>query len=132
MILTFAIETQLDLDEVIALYQSSGIARPLEQPKRMQRMLQHANLIVTARRDGQLLGLARCLTDYSWVVYIADLLVAKDYQQQGVGRQLLAEVQRITGPEVQQLLLSAPSAMAYYPKVGFQPLSNAFAIGRKE
>lgn len=131
MALTFSIETQLDLDEVRALYQSSGIARPVGQPERMQRMLQHANLIVSARQDGQLLGLARCLTDYSWVVYIADLLVAKAYQQQGIGRQLLAEVQRITGPEVQQLLLSAPSAMAYYPKVGFQPLNNAFAIGRK-
>ncbi|MEE2000117.1 GNAT family N-acetyltransferase [Alkalimonas sp. MEB108] len=137
MNLTLTIDTQLavsekGLNEVIALYQSSGIARPVEQPKRMQRMLQHANLIVTARQDGQLIGLARCLTDYSWVVYIADLLVAKEVQQQGVGQQLLAEVQRITGPEVQQLLLSAPSAMAYYPKVGFQPLSNAFAIGRKE
>ena len=132
MTLTFAIETQLDLDEVMVLYQSSGIARPVEQPKRMQRMLQHANLVVTARQDGQLLGLARCLTDYSWVVYIADLLVAKERQQQGIGQQLLAEVQRITGPEVQQLLLSAPSAITYYPKVGFQPLSNAFAIGRKE
>ncbi|SEA47455.1 GNAT family N-acetyltransferase [Alkalimonas amylolytica] len=132
MTVTFTIENRFDLNEVVALYQSSGIARPVEQPKRMQRMLQHANLVVTARQNGQLLGLARCLTDYSWVVYIADLLVAKEVQQQGIGRQLLVEVQRITGPEVQQLLLSAPSAMAYYPKVGFQPLSNAFAIGRKE
>lgn len=132
MSLIFSIESQLDTKEVIALYRSSGIARPVEQPERMQRMLQQSNLLVTARQDGQLLGLARCLTDYSWVVYIADLLVAKEAQQQGIGKQLLAEVQRITGPEVQQLLLSAPSAMDYYPKVGFQPLTNAFAISRQE
>ena len=132
MSLILSIEPQLDTDEAIALYRSSGIARPVEQCGRMQRMLQQSNLLVTARQDGRLLGLARCLTDYSWVVYIADLLVAKEAQQQGIGTQLLAEVQRITGPEVQQLLLSAPSALEYYPKVGFQPLTNAFAISRQE
>ena len=132
MSLSLSIETQLDTDEAIGLYRSSGIARPVEQPERMQRMLQQSNLLVTARHNGQLVGLARCLTDYSWVVYIADLLVAKEAQQQGVGRQLLAEVQRITGPQVQQLLLSALSAMDYYPKVGFKPLTNAFVISRQE
>lgn len=132
MLLTFAIEPELQLDEAIALYKASGIARPTEQPERMQRMLQQANLVITARRQGQLVGLARCLTDFSWVVYIADLLVDKAWQQQGIGAQLLTEVQRLTGPQVQQLLLSAPSAIAYYPKVGFRPLSNAFAIARQE
>lgn len=132
MSLKLSIETKLPLDEVIALYRASGIARPIEQPERMHSMLQHANLIISARRDGELLGLARCLTDFSWVVYIADLLVVKAVQHQGIGSQLLAEVQRITGPQVQQLLLSAPSAMAYYPKQGFRPLPNAFAIARKE
>ncbi|KKO49457.1 GCN5 family acetyltransferase [Arsukibacterium sp. MJ3] len=132
MTLQFTIETTLKLDEVIALYCASGITRPTEQRERMQSMLQNANLIITARYNNKLLGLARCLTDFSFVVYIADLLVDKAVQQQGIGSQLLAEVQRVTGPQVQQLLLSAPSAMAYYPKVGFSPLSNAFAITRKE
>ena len=132
MSLILSIETQLDSDEAIGLYRRSGIARPVEQPLRIQRMLQQSNLLVTARQNGQLVGLARCLTDYNWVVYIADLLVAKEAQQQGIGRQLLAEVQRITGPQVQQLLLSAPSAMDYYPKVGFKSLTNAFVISRQE
>lgn len=132
MSLLFTIEPSLQLDEAIALYVASGINRPTDQPGRMQRMLQHANLIITARQHNKLVGLARCLTDYSFVVYIADLLVDKAVQQQGIGAQLLAEVQRVTGPQVQQLLLSAPTAMAYYPKVGFSPLSNAFAIARKE
>ncbi|MAD73351.1 MAG: GNAT family N-acetyltransferase [Rheinheimera sp.] len=132
MSLLFTIEPSLQLDEAIALYIASGIKRPTDQPDRMQRMLQHANLIITARQNNKLVGLARCLTDYSFVVYIADLLVDKVVQQQGIGAQLLAEVQRVTGPQVQQLLLSAPSAMAYYPAQGFSPLSNAFAIARKE
>ncbi|CAM5184306.1 GNAT family N-acetyltransferase [Alishewanella longhuensis] len=98
----------------------------------MQDMLKHANLIITARQQGKLVGLARCLTDFSWVVYIADLLVAKTVQRQGIGAQLLMEVQRVTGPRVQQLLLSAPTALSYYPQQGFSPLTNAFAIARKE
>lgn len=132
MPLQFATETDLKTDEAITLYIASGIKRPTNQPRRMQLMLQHANLIISARHQGKLVGLARCLTDYSFVVYIADLLVDKAWQQQGIGARLLAEVQRVTGPQVQQLLLSAPSAMAYYPQQGFSPLTNAFAIGRKE
>lgn len=132
MTILFTIETELNIDEAIALYIASGIKRPTDQPERMQLMLQHANLIISARQDGRLLGLARCLTDYSFMVYIADLLVDIAWQRQGIGARLLAEVQRVTGPQVQQLLLSAPSAMEYYPKVGFSPLSNAFAIARKE
>ncbi|HAW93423.1 MULTISPECIES: GNAT family N-acetyltransferase [unclassified Arsukibacterium] len=132
MSVSLSLVTEVKLDEAIALYIASGINRPTHQPERMQGMLKHANLIVTARQDNQLVGLARCLTDYNFVVYIADLLVDKAWQQQGIGARLLAEVQRITGPQVQQLLLSAPAAMEYYPKVGFSPLSNAFAIARKE
>ncbi|MDX1678771.1 GNAT family N-acetyltransferase [Arsukibacterium sp.] len=132
MSVSFSVVTEVELSEAIALYVASGINRPTHQPERMQLMLQHANLIITARQQGRLVGLARCLTDYSFVVYIADLLVDKAWQQQGIGGRLLAEVQRLTGPQVQQLLLSAPSAMSYYPKVGFSPLSNAFAIARKE
>ncbi|CAM5203540.1 hypothetical protein [Alishewanella longhuensis] len=38
MSLIISIETKLELDEVIALYQASGIARPTGQRERMQDM----------------------------------------------------------------------------------------------
>lgn len=131
MNILYKVEPALALPEVLSLYQASGIQRPLAEPQRMAAMLQHANLLVTARQEGQLIGLARCLTDYSWVTYIADLLVDQGAQQQGIGRQLLTEVQRLVGPQSQYYLHSAPTAMDYYPKVGFTLCQNAFVIARE-
>lgn len=124
-------ETQFNLDEMLALYQASGISRPLDDRERMAIMLGSSNLLLTARSEGKLVGLARCLTDRAYVVYICDLLVDKTHQQQGIGKALLLAVQQATGPQVQQLLRSAPSAMQYYPKVGFSAIDNAFHIQRQ-
>ena len=124
-------ESSFKLDEMLALYRASGINRPVDDSNRMATMLASSNLLLTARLDGKLLGLARCLTDKAYVVYICDLLVDKAYQQQGIGRALLAAVQQATGPQVQQLLRSAQSAMQYYPQVGFTAIDNAFHIQRQ-
>lgn len=118
------------LDEYLALYHSSGINRPLADKARMAQLFAGANLTLSARIDGKLVGLARCLTDGAFVCYISDLLVAGELQQQGIGRLLLQAVADTTGPQVQQLLLSAPSAMGYYPKVGFSAIHNAFSVQR--
>lgn len=124
-------ESSFKLDEMLALYRASGINRPVDDSNRMATMLASSNLLLTARLDGKLLGLARCLTDKAYVVYICDLLVDKAYQQQGIGKALLAAVQQATGPQVQQLLHSAPSAMQYYPQVGFTLIDNGFHIQRQ-
>lgn len=120
------------LDEYLVLYHSSGINRPLSDRARMAQLFSGANLTISARIDGKLVGLARCLTDSAFICYIADLLVAGELQHLGIGRLLLQAVAEHSGPEVQQLLLSAPSAMGYYPKVGFQAIHNAFAVPRKQ
>ena len=131
MNLVYQQESSFKLDEMLALYRASGINRPVDDSARMAIMLASANLLVTARSGSKLVGLARCLTDTAYVVYICDLLVDKAYQQQGVGKALLAAVQQATGPQVQQLLRSAPSAMQYYPAVGFTAIDNAFHIQRQ-
>lgn len=129
--LSYQVESGFDLEEMLALYKASGINRPTDNKSRMATILASANLLVTARQEGKLVGLARCMTDKAWVVYICDLLVDKSLQHQGIGKELLRQVQLITGPEVQQLLHSAESAMAYYPKVGYQLCHNAFVVKRE-
>lgn len=131
MTIVYQQQSSFDLEEMLALYRASGINRPVDDSARMAVMLASANLLLTARANGKLVGLARCLTDKAYVVYICDLLVDKAYQQQGIGKALLAAVQQATGPQVQQLLRSAPSAMQYYPAVGFTAIDNAFHIQRQ-
>jgi len=94
-------------------------------------MFANANLTISAWHDGSLVGVARGLTDHCYCCYLSDLAVDKAYQKQGIGDALLKQARQALGPEVSLILLSAPGAMDYYPKVGFTAADNAFVIKRE-
>ncbi|WP_053217445.1 GNAT family N-acetyltransferase [Virgibacillus senegalensis] len=127
-----AIEERISREELAGVFASSGINRPYQDLERMDKMIEQADLLVTARNNGKLIGIARALTDFCYCCYLSDLAVDKDYQHQGIGRQLIALIQKAIGEETALILLSAPPAMEYYPKAGFQKASNAFLIPRKK
>ncbi|MEK4875536.1 GNAT family N-acetyltransferase [Bacillus sp. FSL W8-0102] len=118
-------------EDVIQVFRNSGITRPIGQKERIQKMLDHANLILTAWDHNRWVGIARALTDFSYCCYLSDLAVDKDYQKRGIGKELIERIRKIIGEEVALILLSAPSAMDYYPKVGFDKVDNGFIIRRK-
>lgn len=117
-------------EEAIALYQKStlGERRPVDRPDIFAGMLKNANLIVTAWDDHRLVGIARSLTDFTYVTYLADLAVDVDYQHQGIGKQLIAETRHRVEPECMIVLLAAPKANDYYPKLGFTHNPRAWML----
>ncbi len=126
-------EGRLDAAAYAALVRSAGLDRPVDDLPRMAAMLAGSNLVVTARdAAGRLLGAARCVTDFAWCCYLSDLVVDGQRQRGGLGRLLLAETKRIVGPRCMVLLLSVPSAMDYYPRLGMEPVGNAFLIRRDD
>ena len=116
--------------ELAALFRSSGINRPVDDLPRLEKMLAHANLVIGAYVDGRLAGIARALTDFSYCCYLSDLAVAKEYQHFGIGRELIRRVKQRVGDQSMLLLLSAPAAMGYYPKVGLEKVENGWIIKR--
>jgi N-acetylglutamate synthase-like GNAT family acetyltransferase len=119
-------------EEVIDLYNSSGIKRPTANYERTSRMYSNANLIITAWHGEQLVGVARSLTDFCYCCYLSDLAVRMEYQKQGIGRELIRLTQVAIGEQTMLLLLSAPNAMDYYPKLGFEKVENGYIIHRKK
>ncbi len=93
-------------------------------------MFANANLVCSAWHEGKLVGVCRALTDFSYCCYLSDLAVDKAFQKRGIGSQLIDQVRSAVGEEVALILLSAPEAMAYYPKVGFERIENGFIIKR--
>jgi predicted N-acetyltransferase YhbS len=123
---------QVDPKEVADLYRDAGLRRPVDDLARMERMLKNANITVTAREGGRLVGIARGLTDFSYVCYLADLAVAAAHQRAGIGKQLMERMREHLGDEVTLLLLAAPTAAEYYPHVGFEKIENGWIIHRKK
>lgn len=116
--------------DVAAVFDASGIRRPTNDLARIERMLSHATLIFSAWHEGKLVGVCRALTDFSYCCYLSDLAVDKAFQKHGIGRELIARVRSAIGEEVALVLLSAPEATAYYPKVGFEKIDNGFIVKR--
>jgi GNAT superfamily N-acetyltransferase len=119
----------LDLSEVLDVYRSSGLGkrRPVLDEERMAAMLRNANLVVTCRIDRKLAGIARSLSDYSYVTYLSDIAVSLDYQRSGIGRALI-ERTRKEAPQAKIVLLSAPAAASYYPHIGFTQHNSAWVL----
>ncbi|MEQ8304899.1 MAG: GNAT family N-acetyltransferase [Cyclobacteriaceae bacterium] len=108
-----------------------GERRPVSQPERMQKMLDNGNILITAWDDDKLVGVSRALTDYSFCCYLSDLAVDELYQKQGIGKKLIDETHEVAGPTTTLILLAAPAAAAYYPKIGMEQFQDCFIIRRK-
>jgi predicted N-acetyltransferase YhbS len=131
--ITYRTGNDLDLDSVIELYRAStlGERRPVDDRERMALMLRRANLVVTAW-DGELLaGIARSLSDFSYCTYLSDLAVRGSHQKQGIGRELIRRTRELGG-RATIILLSAPRAVDYYPRIGFKPHPSAWMLGANE
>lgn len=117
----YAVEKEIEPEEFVQVLNESGLAerRPVDDAARVRKMCENANLIVTARLNGKLVGIARSLTDFSFCTYLSDLAVSLELQHQGIGKRLIDETKKAS-PDAMLILLAAPAAIHYYPKIGME------------
>ncbi|MEO8769619.1 MAG: GNAT family N-acetyltransferase [Ferruginibacter sp.] len=117
-------------EQIIDLYNASGLPRPTNNAARIKAMFENSNLIVTAWDNELLVGVSRCITDWVWSTYLADLAVMPGYKKNGIGKKLVELTREKVGEQSMVLLLSVPTAMEYYPKIGFAKQESSFIINR--
>lgn len=123
-------DAQITVDQAIDLYIRStlGERRPIHNKSAFEAMLQNANLTITAWDGNKLIGIARTLTDFDYVAYLADLAVDQEHQRAGIGKRLIAETQSRLGPDCMIVLLAAPKANDYYEHIGFEHHPRAWIL----
>ena len=124
----------ISVEAAIQLYKRStlGERRPIDRPDIFEGMINNASLTISAWHNDRLVGIARSLTDFAYVAYLADLAVDAEYQKQGIGKQLIEETKRHLGSECMIVLLAAPKANDYYPKLGFEHNPRAWVLRRSK
>lgn len=132
MKIDYRIDITPTAEQIIELYENSGLPRPTNDKRRIEKMFQNSNLIITACDGEILVGVSRNITDWVWSCYLADLAVRHEYKKFGIGRKLIKLTKENVGEQSTILLLSVPTAMEYYPKVGFTKQESSFIINRKE
>lgn len=130
MTIAYQLEPNLSPDEFIDVLVRSTLAerRPIDQPEVIRGMLEHADLVVTARAEGRLVGVSRAITDFNYCTYLSDLAVDQTYQRCGIGRELIRRTHEAAGTNTSLILLAAPKARTYYPHIGMVPHDSAWII----
>jgi len=131
--ITYQIEKDLTPEEFIDVLNKStlGERRPVDEPERILKMLEYGNLIITARENNVLIGVARSLTDYLYCTYLSDLAVDQAYQKKGIGKELIRRT-KLETPTAKLILLSAPKAVEYYPKIGMKQWDQCYVLDNVE
>jgi predicted N-acetyltransferase YhbS len=132
MLIVYSLEPDLSAEEFrdVLVASTLGERRPVDDPARLDRMLRQADLIVTARDAGRLVGISRAITDFSYCCYLSDLAVDAAYQRQGIGKRLIARTHEAAGELTTLILVAAPAAESYYPRIGMQQRPSCWILPR--
>ena len=130
MPIEYSTTRRIDADQFIDVLRRSTLAerRPVDDRACIESMLRHGNLLCTAWAGEHLVGVARSVTDFSYCCYLSDLAVDAAFQQQGIGRELIRLTRAQLGPRALLILLAAPRAAPYYPRIGMQAHPSAWVL----
>lgn len=95
-------------------------------------MIAEANLVRTVWNGDTLVALLRAWTDWVYVCYLADIMVAAEYQRSGIGRLLVADLRARLGDRVQLVAVAAPTASGFYESIGFEKSDRTYILRRKQ
>ena len=128
MEIIYQVEKDLSVEEFrnLLIKSTLGERRPIDDNDRLEKMCRNADIMLTARFEGKLVGVARSLSDFVYATYLSDLAVDEDYQKLGIGKKLIAETKKLVQGKL--ILLAAPAAIEYYPKIGMTQFEYAFVL----
>ena len=132
MAIVYALEPDLSATEFrdVLVASTLGERRPVGDLARLARMLRHADIIVNARDGPRLVGVSRAISDFAYCCYLSDLAVDAAYQRRGIGKRLIDETRKAAGDGTSLILVAAPAAQTYYPKIGMMPIASGWMIPR--
>lgn len=99
-----------------------------DKPDQLLKALENSHTVVTAWDGERLVGLGNAISDGFLVVYYPHLLVHPDYQGQGIGTEILRQMQARYSGFHQQAVLADGRAVRFYKKLGFTRAGSCQAL----
>ena len=113
-----------------------GFQYPKERfEERIAKLVTTVSLSLAARNeDGIIVGVLFGLTDYAYWLYVTDLGVDRDYEGQGIGRQLMKLAHERAGGEkdIAVYLIANENAIPFYEKLGMKKADDVMQYNKIE
>jgi len=130
MAITYETNGAVTPEELLALLAHGGFPRPLDDPARIQAMLDNGSFRIVVREGDQLVGFVRVLTDYVYYGLVAEVAVAPSHKGKGVGKEMLRVAREIATPNVTLVLTSSEEGAPFYAHLGWQCADRAYRLRR--
>ncbi len=124
--IAFEESSYINKEELYALYNDAGWTLYTNDIDRLKDAVANSLQTITARSDGKLVGLIRCVGDGKTIIYIQDILVLREYKRCGIGTRLVDIVLK-KYHDVRQIVLltdDTEEVKEFYRSLGFSEAGN--------
>ncbi len=103
--------------------------------ERISQLVNNVTISLVARnKKGLAVGVLFGLTDYAYWLFVTDLGVDRDYENQGIGRQLMKAAHDVAGGErdIAIYLVANENAISFYEKLGMKKADDVMQYNKIE
>lgn len=103
--------------------------------ERIKKLVRNVSISLVARNENSVVvGILFGLTDFAYWLYVTDLGVDRDYEGQGIGRQLMKTAHEIAGGEkdIAVYLIANENAIPFYEKLGMKKADDVMQYNKIE
>ena len=132
------LEERISAKEYIDFFKRTdlGSQYPKERfDERISKLVTTVSISLVARNESDVVvGVLFGLTDYAYWLYVTDLGVDRDYEGQGIGRQLMKTAHEIAGGEkdIAVYLIANENAIPFYEKLGMEKADDVMQYNKIE
>lgn len=94
----------------------------------LKKAIKNSDYVISAWNKDKLIGLGRAITDWSYAVYIVDLVVIPEYQGKRIGRKILKLLLEPFKDFHNQVVMTEGESKEFYKKFGFTSSKDVFII----
>jgi len=127
----YCTDKKVDYNKLIVLFNQVGWNDKTKDTNRLRTMVENSQIVVTAWDGEEMVGFARCTTDYVFNGQINNVVVDASYRGKGIGEVLINKIIN-TSEQVTYILRGDIENEGFYKEIGFEDAPLSLVYKRKD
>jgi ribosomal protein S18 acetylase RimI-like enzyme len=123
-------QNKINWNELSELYKIAPLGTKL--PVDLKTVFSNSKFKCFVYEKKRLIGVGRALADGKDCSYICDIAIHPDYQDRGLGKEIVLNLVRLSQGHKKIILYANPGKEGFYAKLGFKKMNTAMAMFQNE